>query len=134
MLKLQNRTLEILDYGVLSTAPNLPLGQKLCEIEADMDALLKKHRPSLCVMEKLFFAKNTKTALDVAHSRGVLVLSVSKCGVELLEPTPMEVKKSICGNGNATKKQVQNALKLLFSLSDIPKPDDAADALAMAYL
>lgn len=134
VLKKQNRQIEILDYGVFSTPPKLALWSKLLEIEKDIETLFKKYPPHVCVIEKLFFAKNTKTAIDVAHSRGVLICSIAKQGITLLEPTPMEVKKGICGNGNAPKKQVQNALKLIFSLNQIPTPDDAADALAMAYM
>lgn len=92
------------------------------------------YKPDACGIEKLFFFRNQTTIIDVAQSRGVIMHTIARRGIPIYEYTPLQVKKGICGSGAAKKLQVQNALKILFGLSDIPKPDDAADALAIAYI
>jgi crossover junction endodeoxyribonuclease RuvC len=104
------------------------------DINHDLETLISNYAPDIVGIEKLYFGTNITTAIDVAQCRGVLVHTVVKHGIQLREFTPLQVKKGICGNGRAVKKQVQNTLKMLFKLEDIPKPDDAADALAIAYL
>ena len=124
----------IVDYWVLSTTPKIDLEIKLFELWNDIDALIKKYNPDLVVIEKLFFQTNLKTWIDVAQARWVMVYEVIKSRIKLLEYTPLQVKKAITWNGKANKLQLQNAIKMLFSLDEIPKPDDAADAIWLAYM
>lgn len=124
---------EILDFGVISTPPKIPLADKLVEIVRDLSELCDAYRPDACGMETLLFTKNRTTGIAVAQARGAIMAELAKRGILLAEFGPMQVKKSICGNGHAPKSQVQNALKLLFRMEEIPKPDDAADAIAIAY-
>lgn len=99
------------------------------EISNDLESLINKYMPKRVVIEKLFFTTNLKTGIDVAQVRGVILYKFASIGVEILEYTPLELKSAICGNGKANKLQLQNAIKIFFSLDQIPKPDDAADAI-----
>jgi crossover junction endodeoxyribonuclease RuvC len=126
----------ILDYGVLHTEP-LPKEQmpnRLAEIGGDLEQLLDKYCPTHAIIEDLFFFKNITTAISVAQSRGVLLYILAKRGVSILSLTPLEIKQGISGYGRATKKQVQTMVQKVYQLPSPPKPDDAADALAMAWL
>ena len=116
----------------IETPAGLPIAERLLEIQKDLTGLLTEWKPDLVVIEKLFFATNAKTALDVAHARGVLVLTVAQHGIEILEATPLQLKLGITGDGGADKLQVQTMLKHMLNLTEIPHPDDAADALALA--
>ena len=124
----------IVTLGVIHTTPKLDLSLKLLDVAADLTILIETYHPQVAGVERLFFGSNITTAIDVAHGRGVILHTLAQHGVLIREINPMEVKKGICGNGRAPKVQVQNALKLLFKLEDIPRPDDAADALAIAYI
>ena len=124
----------ILDCGVIKTTPKIELSLKLLDINADLLHLIEKYRPEVCGIEKLFFHTNVTTGIDVAQSRGAILLCLAQKGIRIREYTPLQVKKGICGNGRAPKAQVQNALRLICGLKDIPNPDDAADALAIAYI
>jgi crossover junction endodeoxyribonuclease RuvC len=124
----------ILTYGVIHTTPKAPQSQKLLEIATDLDNIISTYAVTHGAVEKLFFSTNLKTGIDVAQGRGVILLSLEKNNIPLLEYTPLQVKKALCGNGNATKGQIWRAVQLLFKLEDIPTPDDAADALGIAYL
>jgi crossover junction endodeoxyribonuclease RuvC len=124
--------LRVVEWLTITTPAGLPLSDRLCEIAKDLDTLLDDCRPDLAVVEKLFFATNERTAIDVAQARGVILLSVAKRGIRLLEPTPLQMKLGITGDGSADKIQVQTMLKHMLKLQEIPKPDDAADALALA--
>ena len=119
---------------MIHTTPKLEASIKLIDIERDLTELIDTYHPDACGIEKLFFFRNQTTVIDVAQSRGVILHTVAKRGIPIYEYTPLQVKKGICGSGAANKLQVQNALKLLFKLTEIPKPDDAADALAIAYI
>jgi len=121
-----------IEWLTIETAAGLPLHHRLLEIERDMDEYLDHAKPDLAVVEKLFFAKNETTAIDVAHARGVLLACVAKRGIPLLCPSPPEMKAGITGDGSADKAQIQTMLVHVFSLTEIPRPDDAADALALA--
>jgi crossover junction endodeoxyribonuclease RuvC len=126
----------ILDYGVLHTEP-LPKEQmpnRLVEIGTDLELLLNKFHPTHAIIEDLFFFKNLSTAISVAQSRGVLLYILAKRGISILSLTPLEIKQGISGYGRATKKQVQTMVQKVYQLPCPPKPDDAADALAMAWL
>lgn len=120
------------DWLIISTKAGLPMADRLCEIQKDLGQFLQETKPDLCVIEKLFFATNARTALDVAHARGVIVLTVAQHGIPMIEATPLQLKSGITGDGKADKLQVQTMLKHMLQLHEIPKPDDAADALALA--
>jgi len=128
------RNFEILDYGVIETLPNTPLEDKLLEIGKDFEALVKKYGPQRCAIEKLFFNTNITTWIAVSHARWVLIYECMKAWIEILEYTPLQVKKWLTWNGRAKKEQIEQALCMLLWLAHIPKPDDAADALALAYI
>lgn len=125
-------TPKCVEWLTIETAAGLPLQDRLLEIEKDLTEYLENVKPDLVVVEKLFFAKNETTALDVAHARGILLSCVARRGIPLLCPSPSEMKLGITGDGGADKLQVQTMLKQIFSLAEIPRPDDAADALALA--
>ncbi|HTY13834.1 MAG TPA: crossover junction endodeoxyribonuclease RuvC [Candidatus Omnitrophota bacterium] len=105
---------------------------QLKTLKAEMEKLIKKHAPDAIAVEKLFFSKNVTTALRVGEARGVILFCVEQSGIPLFEYTPIEVKLAITGYGRADKHQVQQMVKALLKLNEIPKPDDAADALAIA--
>ena len=134
VIRKEERKVEILEYGIIATPPKLSLEAKLFELGTDFEAVLLKYKPTFCGIEKLFFFNNQKTGIDVAQARGTLIYLLAKNAIVIKELTPLQVKSGICWNGRATKKQVQNALKLILKLKEIPHPDDAADALAIAYI
>ncbi len=129
-----NNQFILLDYWVLSTTPKVPLEDKLLELWSDFKFVLDKFNPDIVSIEKLFFQTNTKTAIDVAQARGVIVYESKKQNLKIEHYTPLQVKKAITWNGKANKVQLQNAIKILFRLETIPKPDDAADAIWLAYM
>jgi crossover junction endodeoxyribonuclease RuvC len=124
--------LEVLDYLTIETDAKTDFPQRLKEIGQDLGDLLKEYQPELAVIEKLYFSVNEKTALDVAQARGVIVSTIATHGAQIIEPTPSELKSCITGDGRADKKQMQKMVKMIFNLAEIPRPDDAADALALA--
>ena len=105
---------------------------RLEEIYEAVDKIIKKHKPDIVGVEKLFFAKNVKTAMDVAQARGVIMLGIKKNKIKPLEFTPMQIKQAVAASGAANKKQVGLMVKTILNLNAVPKPDDAADALAVA--
>lgn len=119
-------------HGVITTKPGPSLSRRLSEIYSDTCTLIDSIRPDAIAIEQLFFNTNQKTALFVAQARGVLLLAASRAGMEAWEYTPLQVKQAVVGYGRAQKKQVQEMLKTLLRLEEAPKPDDAADALAIA--
>ena len=127
-------TKNLLDYGVIETTPKVPLKEKILEIARDLDFLIEKYQPQRVVIERLFFNNNITTWIDVSHVRGVIMYKFACAGVEILEYTPLELKSAICGNGKADKLQLQKSIKIFFELDEIPKPDDAADAIWLAYM
>jgi crossover junction endodeoxyribonuclease RuvC len=124
--------LTCLGYGVISTPKEESLPQRLRRIGAETGALLEKYKPDAAAVEELFFNTNVKTAIQVAHARGVLLYSVLGAGCPLFEYTPLQIKQGLTGYGRADKQQVQYMVRLLLKLQTNPKPDDAADALAAA--
>ncbi|MFH0739542.1 MAG: crossover junction endodeoxyribonuclease RuvC [bacterium] len=122
----------MLDYGVIATSPKETASKRLEKIFQEISLILKKHKPNLVVVEKLYFFKNLKTAMPVAEARGVILLATQQNKIKLIELTPLEVKMGICGYGRAEKQQVQKMVKEILKLEKIPKPDDSADALALA--
>ncbi len=127
-----NGRLVCLDYGSIKTSSKLPLADRLEIISQQVKALIKKYEPDLTAMEQLFFCKNVKTALTVGMSRGVIMLTAKQNKKHLIEFTPLQVKQAVSGYGRAEKLQVQKMVKLILNLKELPKPDDAADALAIA--
>ena len=122
----------LLQYGVITTPPGIPLSSRLCQISRDMVQLLDQFRPEEAAVEELFFSKNITTGIAVAHGRGVILLEVERSGVPVFEYTPMQVKQAVAGYGGADKRQVMLMTRRLLSMREIPRPDDAADALAIA--
>ncbi len=122
----------MLAYGAITTPANQPLPDRLITIHREVLRLIDQYKPDQAAVEQLFFNKNVRTALAVGHARGVVLLALAEKNVPIAEYTPLEVKQAVTGNGRAEKKQVQAMIKILLQLDQIPKPDDAADALAIA--
>ena len=118
------------EYGAITTKPRIPVEKRLSEIYDSVTELLNARRPDCISIEELFFNSNVTTAIDVAMARGVILLAAEKCGVDIYEYTPLE--SSVVGYGRAEKQQVQYMVRLMLGLSETPKPDDTADALALA--
>ena len=134
VIEKNGRSVSILNYGVITTPPKVDIAIKLLDIAKDLEDLIDTYHPTICGIEKLFFFNNQKTGIDVAQARWVILLILQRKWLCIHEFTPLQVKRGISGNGTAKKEQVQNALKIIFKLEVIPKPDDAADAIAIAYL
>lgn len=122
----------LIQYGVIRTSPDLPLSKRLSAIYEDALELIDRYKPEAIAVEELFFNTNLKTGISVAHGRGVLLLAGTTRVVPMFEYTPLQVKQTIAGYGRAEKKQVMDMVKRLLKLESVPKPDDAADALAIA--
>jgi len=121
-----------LAYGSVRTAPDMPMGVRLETLHRELTALIQKYRPQKVGFEKLFFSTNVSTAMLVAEARGVIRLCFEQQRLHAVEVLPAEVKLAVCGHGNAAKPEVQKMTRVLLGLAEIPKPDDAADALAIA--
>ena len=122
----------LLQYGVITTPPGIPLSERLLQISRDMEQLLETFKPDEMAVEELFFTKNITTGIAVAHGRGVILLAAEKMGIPVFEYPPMQVKQGVVGYGKAEKKQVMLMTQRLLNMKDSPTPDDAADALAIA--
>lgn len=122
----------LLRYGVITTPPGIPLSSRLLQIDRDMEELIHTFQPDEMAVEELFFSKNITTGIAVAHGRGVILCAAEKCGVPLYEYTPSQVKLAVVGYGKAEKRQVMDMTRRLLGLASVPRPDDAADALALA--
>ena len=118
--------------GIITTVAGTPLPQRLQIIYRDLSHIITHWQPQTSAIEELFFGKNAKTALTVGHGRGAAMLTLANAGLSIAEYKPLEVKQALTGHGGADKKQMQHMVKLLLGLDDIPRPDDAADALAVA--
>ena len=125
-------SVRMLQYGAVTTEAGLPLATRLVQIENDMTALIAQLKPDEIAIEELFFSKNITTGIAVAHGRGVILCTAERLGVPIFEYTPMQVKQAVAGYGLADKKQVMDMTKRLLKLKAVPKPDDTADALAIA--
>ncbi len=124
--------LEALDYGVIRTAAKTPLPERLQQIYHALGELIAAHRPEAAGVEKVFFSANAKTAMSVGHARGVVLLALAEAGLSIAEYAPNEIKQALVGYGGADKYQMQQMVTALLELSEPPRPDDAADALAVA--
>jgi crossover junction endodeoxyribonuclease RuvC len=123
---------KVIAYGIISTAAGLPDETRLIQIHQQLNEILLLHRPDSAAVEKLFFRTNVTTAMTVGQARGVILLTLALAGVKIAEFTPMQVKQAITGYGSADKRQIQQMVQMILGLATIPKPDDAADALALA--
>lgn len=123
---------QMVQYGAINTPAGLPLATRLVQIQRDMEELLSHFKPDEVAVEELFFSKNITTGIAVAHARGVILATIEKAGIPVYEYTPMQVKQAVVGYGLAEKNQVMDMTKRLLKLRAVPKPDDAADALAIA--
>lgn len=123
---------QLVDAGVIRTPVHQALPDRLETIHDELNEIIRETKPTIMVVEQLFFARNVTTAISVSHARGVVLLLGKKHGLELVEKTPLQIKQAITGYGKATKAQVQEMVRVHLGLKDIPKPDDCADALAAA--
>ncbi len=121
-----------LDYGTIKTKAQLSLPQRLSHLHQQLEKIITKFKPDLIAVEELFFYKNVKTAFMVGQARGVILLTAWQANLKIVEFTPLQVKQAVSNYGSASKQQVQKMVKLLLKLNKLPKPDDAADALAIA--
>jgi crossover junction endodeoxyribonuclease RuvC len=132
VVKNENNKLICLDYGSIRTSAKTDLSGRLEIIHKELNNIIKKHKPNLIAVEQLFFCKNIKTAMVVGQARGVILLTAKQNKLAFKEFTPLQVKQAVTTYGQAGKTQVQKMVKLILNLKELPKPDDAADALAIA--
>jgi crossover junction endodeoxyribonuclease RuvC len=132
IIEKEGHKLTCLFYSSIKTSARLPLADRLSLLNIELDKLIKKYRPEVISVEELFFCKNVKTALVVGQARGVLLLTAKQNNLPVVEFTPLQVKQAVSSYGKAGKAQVQKMVKLLLNLKELPRPDDAADALAIA--
>ncbi len=128
----QAHSKKLITVGVIRTPAKLPLGERLKEIYEDISSLLNEYKPKFCSIEQLFFSKNVTTGIQVSHARGVIIMALYEHGVEIYEYSPSAMKRALTGDGRADKKAIQKMVKLELKLTDVPKPDDAADAVSLA--
>ncbi|MBN1230769.1 MAG: crossover junction endodeoxyribonuclease RuvC [Anaerolineales bacterium] len=124
--------LSLIEYGTINTPANTPMPQRLEQLYQELSSLLQRVQPDIAAVEKIFFSKNVRTAMSVGQARGVALLALSQASVLIGEYTPNEIKQAIAGYGSADKQQVQQMVKIILNMDDIPRPDDAADGLAVA--
>lgn len=122
----------LVDAGVVRTPAHMPPAERLVIIHDDLKEIISQHKPEVMVVEQLFFAKNVTTAMTVSQARGVILLLGEQAGLKIYEYTPLQIKQALTGYGRAGKSQVQEMVRLQLGLKEIPRPDDAADALAAA--
>jgi len=132
LLDKETNHFEVLEYGVIKTSADKDDIERLEIIHRNIEALIKEFEPEQMAVEELFFNKNVKTAISVGQARGVILLAGSQAGLKVAEYTPLQIKQAVVGYGRADKMQVQQMVKSLLNLSEIPRPDDAADALAIS--
>lgn len=121
-----------IEYGVVRTKAGIPMPERLSKIYYELSKIIREFKPDVCAIEEIYFGKNAKTAMMVGQARGVAVLAAVRAKVEVSEFTPLQVKTAVTGYGRAEKIQMQKMVKRLLGLSEVPKSDDAADALAIA--
>jgi len=132
VVEVQGHKQTALVYGCVETAPHTPTGVRLKEIYERMRTIMESYKPDIVAIEQLFFARNVSTALTASEARGVVVLAAEMAGIAQVTYTPLQVKQAVVGYGRAEKSQVQEMVRVLLGLRELPKPDDAADALAVA--
>ncbi len=132
IIKDGRKEMEVVAYGCIETSKNKTDVERLKETAKDLQAIIKEYKPDEMAIEELFFFKNLKTAIKVAQSRGVLMFVTAKQKIPVAEYTPLQIKQALTGYGRADKKQMQTMVQSILKLKTVPKPDDAADALAVA--
>lgn len=132
LIKASQDTLNCIRYGVIKTDSKTKLENRLMIIYSELEDILKEYKPEAIAIEKIFFFKNPKTIIPVSEARGIMLLAAAKYNIPIYEFTPLQVKMAVTGYGRAEKKQVQEMVKNLLNLEKLPKPNDAADALAIA--
>ena len=132
IIRVVGNSIKPVDYGIIGTPPGVPMEQRLVMIYEQINQIIQTWKPEQVAIEELFFNKNITTGITVGQARGVLLLACAQNGLEVHEYTPLQVKQALVGNGRAEKKQVQFMVKTFLGLREVPKPDDAADALAIA--
>ncbi len=128
-----SQRLAVRGCGAILTKSTMPFPERLKIIHQELKKVIKQYKPEVAAVEELFFAKNVKTAISVGHARGVILLTAIEENLETYEYTPLQVKQSLVGYGRAEKSQMQRMIKVLLGLKEFPKPDDVADALAVAF-
>ena len=132
IVEYEKNAFNLKDYGVIVSEASMNLPERLLLLSMKLEELINAYSPDAVSVEELFFNRNIKTAMNVGHGRGVALLTAAKMGIEVFEYTPLQVKQAVVGYGRAEKHQMQQMVKLILNLKEIPKPDDAADALAVA--
>jgi len=132
IIEVDGQTKRLVDCGVITTPKTMPMSARLAALEHDLIEVIAATKPDVAAVEQLFFATNAKTAISVGQARGVILLVAEKHHLTLAEYTPLQIKQAIAGYGQATKQQIQQMVKLILKLRDVPRPDDAADAVAIA--
>lgn len=132
LIEQRGNILKPLQYGSWRTSPNSPMPERLLSLYKELEAFIKEYQPDVLAVEELFFNRNTTTAISVGQARGIVLLAGAQAGLAVYEYTPLQVKQAVVGYGKADKQQVQHMVKALLGLQEIPKPDDTADALAIA--
>jgi crossover junction endodeoxyribonuclease RuvC len=128
----EDGNLSVVDFGVILTSPDAAMPDRLLDLYQQLKKIIRIYRPDCGAVEKLFFSRNVRTALAVGQARGVALLALAEKKLVVKEYTPLEVKQAVAGYGGADKNQVQQMVRVLLALDDVPRPDDAADALAVA--
>lgn len=134
VIEVRGRKTTLVDAGVVRTPPHTPLDERLVDIYESLQEIIKETKPDEMSIEKLFFAQNVTTAMSVSHARGVAMLAGKQAGLTIYEYTPLQIKQGLTGYGRADKKQIQEMVKIILNLKEVPKPDDCADAIAAALL
>jgi crossover junction endodeoxyribonuclease RuvC len=133
VVRLKDHKISHIAHGCIETSPKDSIHQRIAEVHAAVVELIQEYQPMALCIEELFFARNVTTALNVAQARGTVILAATQAAIDIYEFKPVEVKQAVTGYGKADKKQMQEMVRMLFCLQSIPKPDDAADALAVAW-
>ena len=132
VIKYEGGKMSVVDYGKITTEANIPLSKRLKLIYDSLTQLIEMFNPDVVAVEELFFNSNVKTAIAVGHARGVIILAAANKNLKIAEYTPLQIKQAVVGYGRADKNQVQQMVKMFLKLKEVPKPDDTADALAVA--
>jgi crossover junction endodeoxyribonuclease RuvC len=132
LVREEEERLVLVDYGVIMTPSGQPMPVRLQAIYHGLSSVIRQHQPQVAAVEELFFSRNVRTALSVGQARGVALLGLADAGLPIFEYKPLEVKQAIAGYGGADKLQVQHMVRMLLNLDEVPQPDDAADAIAVA--
>jgi len=130
--RVAGRQVALVDYGVVRTPSNRPMAERLKQLFHDLSDVIETSQPDEVAVEELFFSRNVTTALTVGQARGVAMLAAAEAGLPVHEYKPKEVKQAVVGYGNASKEQVQEMVRILLGIDEVPRPDDAADAVAVA--